>query len=185
MTSKIGDFVWESSGFLGEGSFGRVYKGKNQKTGEIVAVKCMDMKKLNDPYLLESLQKEISVMKKLTSEHVVRMYDVQGDKQTTYIILEFCPDGDLDKYIRKNGGSLKEDQGINVMRQLMSGFKNLVDIGYIHRDIKPANCLVKSNVFKVAGIFYFSKRPFTSALLDAPSKFTTLACTQKCRPMQI
>jgi len=40
MQRQIGDFVWDN---LGEGSYGKVYKGKNIKTGELVAVKCMDM----------------------------------------------------------------------------------------------------------------------------------------------
>ena len=80
MAHKVGDFVWDNSGFLGEGSFGKVYKGKNQKTGEIVAVKCISMKLITDPYMVESLKKEISVMKQLTSPNVVKMFDVEGDK---------------------------------------------------------------------------------------------------------
>lgn len=101
---------------MGEGSFGKVYKGKNIKTGEVAAVKCISMKLVSDPYMAESLKKEISVMKQLTSPNVVKMYDVEGDKETTYIILEFCPDGDLDKFMRKNGGMLKEDVAMKVMQ---------------------------------------------------------------------
>jgi len=43
MLKQIGDYSWDNNGFLGEGSYGKVYKGKNVKTGEPVAVKCMDM----------------------------------------------------------------------------------------------------------------------------------------------
>ncbi len=95
---KIGDYTYNK--FIGEGSFGKVYKGKNNTTGEEVAVKVMEMKNLKDPFLLESLRNEIKVMKQLTSPNVVRMYDVIQDAKATYIILEYCPDGDLSKFIR-------------------------------------------------------------------------------------
>jgi 5'-AMP-activated protein kinase, catalytic alpha subunit len=58
---KIGDYIY--SKFLGEGSFGKVYKGKNMKSGEDVAVKTMEMKLFKDPFLIESLKNEIKVMR--------------------------------------------------------------------------------------------------------------------------
>lgn len=102
----MGDFVWDQSGFLGEGSFGKVYKGKNVKTNEIVAIKCMDMSAFTDKFMLDSLKNEINVMKQLKSDNVVKLFDVLQDNKYTYIILEFCPDGDLNKFIKKNQGSL-------------------------------------------------------------------------------
>ncbi len=61
---SIGDFTWDDKDFLGEGSFGKVYKGKNSKTGEVVAVKCLDMKQMgSDKFLLDSLETEIDIMK--------------------------------------------------------------------------------------------------------------------------
>ena len=43
------------------------------------------------------------------------MYDVISTKEITYIILEFCPEGDLDKFIRKNGGILEEKKAIDIL----------------------------------------------------------------------
>lgn len=56
----------------------------------------------------ESLENEIQVMKELHSDNVVRMYHVESDKKTTYIILELCSDGDLRKFIHNNNGNLPE-----------------------------------------------------------------------------
>ena len=74
MTGRIGDYVYDK--FLGEGSFGKVYKGCNAQNKEEVAVKQMEMIKLSDPYMLDSLEKEISVMKALKSPNIVKLYDV-------------------------------------------------------------------------------------------------------------
>ena len=62
---------------------------------------------ISDPFLIKSLKTEIDVMKSLKSENVVkynyiykkRMYDVIYETKMTYIVLELCPDGDLDKFI--------------------------------------------------------------------------------------
>ena len=72
-------------------------------------------------------------MKKLTSPHVVKMYDALETTNNAYIILELCNGGDLSKFIRKHDGLLEEKLAIEVLSQLMKGFKNLVNLGYIHR----------------------------------------------------
>lgn len=117
----------------------------------------MDMSKFTDPYMIESLRNEIRVMQKLTGDHVVRMYDVQGNAKETFIILEFCPEGDLRKFMEKHGGQLTEKQSVDVLKQLMEGFKCLVSQGYIHRDIKPENSLVKDGKHKVADFGFATK----------------------------
>ena len=81
-------------------------------------------------------------------------------QKTTYIILELCPDGDLRKFIHTNNGHLQENLCLDILNQLMIGFKELVDNGYIHRDIKPENTLIKGNIFKVADFGFACKADF-------------------------
>lgn len=100
--------MWDDSGFLGEGSYGKVFKGKNAKTGELVAVKCMDMSAFTDDFMKTALETEINVMRELKSDNVVRMYHVESNQKTTFIILELCSDGDLRKFIHNNSGHLPE-----------------------------------------------------------------------------
>jgi len=72
---SIGEYSWDENDFLGEGSFGKVYKGFNKK-GEAIAVKCMAMENFQDKYMLETLENEINVMKELESVNIVKLYEV-------------------------------------------------------------------------------------------------------------
>ena len=103
---------------LGEGSFGKVFKGYNiRNKKDLVAVKLIDMAKLNDdPFLLKSLDTEIEIMKMLKSENNLKLYDVFHGKDITYLILELCEGGNLDDYIESKGGMLEEDESIRIMR---------------------------------------------------------------------
>ncbi|CAK81842.1 unnamed protein product (macronuclear) [Paramecium tetraurelia] len=160
---SIENYQYDKKGFLGAGSFGSVYKAKNIKTGEIVALKILDMKLFQDQFMIDSLKNEIKVMQTLTSPNVVRMLDVFGNKQQTYMAIELC-DSDLRSVMHKKG-HIQEQQAIELLAQLMNGFKDLVSHNYIHRDIKPENCLVKSNVYKVADFGFATKIDITGRQL--------------------
>ncbi|KAM3130266.1 hypothetical protein pb186bvf_017661 [Paramecium bursaria] len=159
------DWVYEKKDFLGAGSFGQVYKAKNSKTGEVAALKILDMKMFNDPFMIDSLKTEINVMKQLKSPNVVRMIDVytNANKSQTFMVIELC-DHDVRSLMNKKG-YLPQDQAIEVMSQLMLGFQDLVKHNYIHRDIKPENALVKGNVFKVADFGFATKVDITGKQL--------------------
>ena len=111
------------------GSFGKVYKGTDTKSGDTVAIKKMDMSAFTDKFMIDSLKTEIAVMKALRGDNVVRMHDVYDDPKFTYIVLEFCPDGDLRNYLHKSNYMLSEKDALPIFKQLMLGFKVLVEQG--------------------------------------------------------
>ncbi|KRX07671.1 Protein kinase-like domain [Pseudocohnilembus persalinus] len=112
---------------------------------------------LKDPFLAESLKKEIKIMESLKSPHIVKMYDVFGTQNNIYLMLEYCNGGDLRHLLKKNNGRLQEDVAINILAQLMDGLKELVDNGYIHRDIKPENSLIHDGKYMVADFGFATK----------------------------
>ena len=63
------------------------------------------------------------------------------------MILEYCAEGDLSKYLFSNTSILSEAQAVEILIQLMDGFKELVTHGYIHREIKPANILIRDKIY--------------------------------------
>jgi len=108
---KEGIYQWESRKFIGEGSFGKVYKGINVKTKEDIAVKVLDIRHFSSKDL-QSLKNEIEVMKLLTSPNVVRLLDCINNAKETYLFMEFC---DLRSYIDSKGGKLQEKQAIMIL----------------------------------------------------------------------
>jgi serine/threonine protein kinase len=91
------DYEWSGKIFLGEGSYGKVFKVKNIKDGQFYAIKQMLMDEFNkDAMLMESLKGEIKVTQEVNSEHTVKMIAHKIGKKYTYMILEIC-DTDLRK----------------------------------------------------------------------------------------
>jgi serine/threonine-protein kinase ULK/ATG1 len=96
----------------------------------------------------------------------VRFKDVLSSTNSLYIITEFCKDGDLKEIIKRK--RFREDEAFDIIKQILSGFTQLVQEKIIHRDLKPANILVNDNVFKIAD-FGFAKYVdnFGSAMLKS------------------
>jgi len=117
--------------------------------------------------MLSTLDKEINIMKKFSSKNIVKLYDVIKKPKYTFLIIELC-DFDLECYIDNNSSfgtsGLKEDAAIRVLCDILHGFKELIDQGYIHRDVKPSNILVKSDIFKVADFGFATKADISGVI---------------------
>ncbi|CAD8210504.1 unnamed protein product [Paramecium pentaurelia] len=145
-----------STDLLGAGSFAKVYKGIDTTNNRQVAIKMLPKKNiLNDKYLMEGLRRELSVMQKLKGNNVVRLLDTLESQNNYYIVQEYCKDGDLGTYLKKQQ-YLTEVGAIRILTDILNGFIELLQQGIIHRDLKPANILVHQNTFKL-GDFGFAK----------------------------
>jgi calcium-dependent protein kinase len=93
---KIDRFIYKESERIGSGSFGEVFRGRDETTGEIVAIKIVKKKLImQDKYLEEGLKSEMSIMKKLKSPNIVRYVDIAETHNNFYIFQEYCDSGDL------------------------------------------------------------------------------------------
>ena len=93
------------------------------------------------PYLRTSLSNEIKILKTFHHPNIVSLYDIVYEDQYVYLVMEYC-EMDLAKYIKKY--KLDEQKARIILKQIISGFSQLVEKGIIHRDLKPANILVNS-----------------------------------------
>ena len=85
---SIAKIVWKKGELIGQGSFGRVYKCMDKKTGRIIAVKQIELGYV-DKESLESFHQEIKILSRLKHKNIVEYYGCEEDKNHLSILLEF------------------------------------------------------------------------------------------------
>ncbi|XP_061131346.1 maternal embryonic leucine zipper kinase [Syngnathus typhle] len=124
---------------IGSGGFAKVKLGRHILTGEKVAIKIMNKKDLGDD--LPRVKVEIEAMKNLSHQHICRLYQVIESPTQIFMILEYCPGGELFDYIIAKD-RLSEEETRVFFRQIVSAMAYVHSQGYAHRDLKPENLLI-------------------------------------------
>ncbi|XP_034714341.1 maternal embryonic leucine zipper kinase [Etheostoma cragini] len=124
---------------IGSGGFAKVKLGRHILTGENVAIKIMSKKDLGDD--LPRVKLEIEAMKNLSHQHVCRLYHVIETSTQIFMVLEYCPGGELFDYIIAKD-RLSEEETRVFFRQIVSAMAYVHSQGYAHRDLKPENLLI-------------------------------------------
>lgn len=167
MVKIVDNYVLER--VIGKGQFGEVFKGYNKTTGEDIAVKTVNRKNLKGKFY-ELLENEIKVQRSCNNANIIKLYDIKKTANNIYLILEFCNEGDLMKYIKEKSKQT-EDEAIEFQIQIFSAFKTLNKAKIMHRDFKLANILKHNGSIKIAD-FGFAKLlgndTFTNTMLGSP-----------------
>ncbi|CAB1099034.1 unnamed protein product [Ectocarpus sp. CCAP 1310/34] len=131
---------WKRGEQIGMGSFGKVFKGLNESTGQLFAVKQISLRGgLREE--ISTLEAEIDLMKDLDHRHIVRYCGTDRGTRHLYIFLEYVPGGSIASMLQQFG-VFREDLVRRFMHQILLGTRYLHDKGIIHSDIKGANVLV-------------------------------------------
>ena len=166
---------WMQGALIGQGSFGSVYLALHAVTGELMAVKQVEVPSNSNSILdkkkesmVAALKREIDLLRDLQHENIVQYLGSNSDAEHFNIFLEYVPGGSVAAMLNSYG-QLHEPLIRNFVRQILAGLSYLHGRDIIHRDIKGANVLVdnKGNI-KISD-FGISKRVEASALLQ-PSK---------------
>jgi len=134
---------------VGNGTYGQVYKGRHTKTGQLAAIKVMDVTEDEE----EEIKLEINVLKKYSHHRNIATYygafikkSPPGKDDQLWLVMEYCGAGsvtDLVKSIKARG--LKEDWIAYICREVLRGLTHLHACKVIHRDIKGQNVLLTDN----------------------------------------
>ena len=134
---------WKRGALIGEGTFGKVYKGMNERTGELLAVKQLSLMDGSSEDVA-SLQKEISVMWHLDHSNIVRYLGTARSDRFLFIVLEYVSGGSIANMLQQFGPFIEK-----LIRRftlhILSGVDYLHGRGIVHRDIKGANVLVSND----------------------------------------
>lgn len=138
--NKIGNYLIAET--IGEGAFGKVKKATHILTGEKVAIKILNkhrMQQLSGD--VNKIQKEINILKKLRHKNLIQLYEIMESKTNLFLIMEYCPKGELFDYIVKRK-KLTEYTACKFFQHLIDGVEYMHSIKIVHRDLKPENLLL-------------------------------------------
>ncbi|KIP07196.1 hypothetical protein PHLGIDRAFT_513015 [Phlebiopsis gigantea 11061_1 CR5-6] len=125
------------------GTYGVVYKARDVATNQVVALKKIRLE-AEDEGVPSTAIREISLLKELKDENVVRLFDIVHADQKLYLVFEFL-DMDLKRYMdlgNKSGTPITLDLVKKFTHQLSSGLLYCHSHRILHRDLKPQNLLI-------------------------------------------
>jgi len=126
---------------LGKGGMGKVYRVLDQKLNEEVALKLIKPEIALDKKTVERFSHELKVARKIVHKNIARMFDLNEEKGTHYITMEYVRGEDLKRLIRKIG-QFSAGKAVSIAKQVCEGLVEAHRLGIIHRDLKPQNIMV-------------------------------------------
>uniref|UniRef100_A0A7M4FPX9 non-specific serine/threonine protein kinase n=1 Tax=Crocodylus porosus TaxID=8502 RepID=A0A7M4FPX9_CROPO len=156
---------------IGEGSFGRVYKGRRKHSAQVVALKFIPKLGRSEKEL-RNLQREIEIMRGLHHPNIIQMLDSFETDKEVVVVTDYA-EGELFQ-ILEDDGSLPEEQVQAIAAQLVSALYYLHSHRILHRDMKPQNILLgKGGVIKLCD-FGFARAMSIHTLVLTSIKGTPL-----------
>ncbi|XP_045884372.1 inhibitor of nuclear factor kappa-B kinase subunit epsilon isoform X1 [Micropterus dolomieu] len=142
ITASTTNYLWSLQDVLGQGATASVYKARNKRSGELVAVKVFNMVSYNRPH--EVQMREFEMLRKLNHSNIVRLYTVEElPSKQKVLVMEYCSGGSLLSLLEEpeNAFGLPETEFLTVLQCVVQGMNHLRENGVVHRDIKPGNIM--------------------------------------------
>ena len=195
MPSTLEDYIVLET--IGTGTYGKCRKIVRKKDQRILVWKEMDYGTMSNAEK-ELLVSEVNLLRELRHKNIVRYYDriIDRDNTTLYLVMEYCPNGDLASLIaknRKDGKMVDESFAWKIAMQIISALNEChsnVGKTILHRDLKPANVFLDANMNVKLGDFGLARvlphdasfaRTFVGTpYYMSPEQMNNLAYNEKC-----
>lgn len=112
------NFSWQRGIKIGQGSFGKVYTAVNNQTGELMAMKEIQLQP-NDHRTIKKIAQELAIFEGIQHKHLVRYYGVEIHRDEMLIFMEFCEEGTLETLVAATSNGLPEPLVRRFTLQLM------------------------------------------------------------------
>jgi serine/threonine-protein kinase len=126
---------------LGKGGMGEVYRVRDTKLDEEMALKLLKPDIASDEIMIERFRNELKLARKITHKNVCRMHDFHEEEGTPFITMEYVLGDDLKNLIQKRG-KMPEEEVLKIARQVTAGLIEAYELGVVHRDLKPRNIMI-------------------------------------------
>jgi eukaryotic-like serine/threonine-protein kinase len=172
LTGSVLDDRYELLAVIGEGAFGRVYRGRDRRLGRTVAIKVIKPWWSEDPEWAESFEREAQLLARMSDPGIVQIFDVGHADEGVYYVEEYVDGQSLAERLRH--GPLLPAEACEVAEQLCRALGSAHGERIVHRDVKPANVLlsarrgVKVGDFGVARLAESSTGGGTATIVGTP-----------------
>ena len=138
-----GRYLIES--LIGVGGMANVYKGKDVRTGNPIAVKVLKEEFLDNEELVRRFKNESKAISILDHPNIVKVYDVSVTDKLQYIVMEYIDGITLKEYLKQRGGALTWKEVVHFATQVLGALDHAHSKGIVHRDVKPQNIMLQAD----------------------------------------
>ncbi|XP_063232565.1 cyclin-dependent kinase 12 isoform X2 [Bacillus rossius redtenbacheri] len=173
--------VFEVIAQIGEGTYGQVYKARDKRSGDLVALKKVRLENEKEGFPITAVR-EIKILRQLNHKNIINLREIVTDKQDAldfrkdkgsfYLVFEYM-DHDLMGLLESGMVDFNEAHNASIMKQLLDGLNYCHKKNFLHRDIKCSNILmnnrgeVKLADFGLARLYSAEdrQRPYTNKVI--------------------
>jgi serine/threonine protein kinase len=137
---------------IAEGGMGAIYRARDRRSGQVVAIKVMPPHMAANPVLLKRFEKEYRAASRLDHPNIVRAIDYVDNGSSPYLVMELVEGESLGQKVERDG-RMTEAEAIRIIAQVARGLHRAHKQGIVHRDVKPDNILLRTDgVAKLADL---------------------------------